>query len=124
MDVVITEWALQSYVELKYQRVFTKQEYQTVLRPDAELLKDGFPSPHAKLQNGKFWGPATDLRGNVIQGGCKMKWHNVGSGRVQLRLAVAILGNSAYLVGLTSRRMRAWIRERWLGSKFIFRISL
>lgn len=94
---MITEWALQSYVELKHRRVFTKQEYQTTLRPDAKLLKDGFPSPHAKFQNGKFWGPATDLRNNILKDGYKMKWHNIGSGKVQLRLAVAILNGVAYL---------------------------
>lgn len=97
MDVIITEWALQSYLELKHQRVFTKQEYQQVIRPDAELLKDGYPSPHAKFKSQKFWGPATDMSGNAIPQGFKMKWHNIGSGNVQLRLAVALVNGHAFL---------------------------
>lgn len=91
MDVVITEWALQSYADLRGRNVFTDREYRTVLRPDAELLKDGFPSPHPRLQSPSFWGPATNRSGIPISGGFKMKWRNIGPGRVQLRLCVAIL---------------------------------
>ena len=97
MDVVITEWAFQSYLDLKHKHVFTATEYKSKIRPNAELLKDGLPSAHAQFQNSKFWGPATDLRGNTIPHGYKMKWHNIGSGHVQLRLAVAHVGNNAFL---------------------------
>ncbi len=84
--IIITGWALQSYLELLHSNVFTAQEYWTVLRPDIELLtKD--PS-HPKFQNSKFWGVATDKGGQVIPGGHKMKWHNFGAGCVQLRLAI------------------------------------
>lgn len=44
MDVVITEWALQSYLSLKYRNVFTSIEDRSVLRPDVELLRDDFHS--------------------------------------------------------------------------------
>ena len=38
MEIVITEWAQQSYLELR--NVFTVDEYKETLRPDAELLKE------------------------------------------------------------------------------------
>jgi hypothetical protein len=41
MEIVITEWALESYLDLK--EVFTKEEYLETLRPDVELLRD-FPN--------------------------------------------------------------------------------
>lgn len=97
MDVLITEWGLQSYLDLKHERVFTAQEYRTVIRPDVELLKGGFNPPAPKLTNGQFWGPATDKSGAPIQHGFKMKWRNLGPGLVQLRLCVAVIGNEALL---------------------------
>lgn len=96
MEVVITEWALDSYLNLKHERAFSDEEYRETLRPDVELLKDGYPSSHEKFKNDKFWGPATDLSGNIAHG-FKMKWHQVGSGKVQLRLAVAIASGMAFL---------------------------
>ena len=36
MEIVITDWALQSYLELKDE--FTEKEYREILRPDAKLL--------------------------------------------------------------------------------------
>ena len=36
MDVVITEWSLNSYLDLKHAQVFSDQEYHSVLRPDAD----------------------------------------------------------------------------------------
>ncbi len=78
-NVIITEWALDSYLNLKHAQVFTDQEYWNVLRPDVELLKDGIPSPHPKFQLSAFWGPAKD--GNVVlANGYKMKWRQIGSG--------------------------------------------
>lgn len=97
MDIVITEWALDSYLNLKHAKTFTDAEYKNTIRPDVELLKDGMPSPHAQFQNSKFWGPATDMSGKTIQHGHKMKWHNIGSGRVQLRLAIVIFGGNSFL---------------------------
>lgn len=93
MEIVITEWALQSYLKLK--GIFTKEDYQKTLRADAELLKD-YPN-HPKFDNGKFWGPCKDKGGKIIRQGYKMKWHNFGSGRIQLRLLVVIAHNTAYL---------------------------
>ena len=97
MDIVITEWALQAYLDLKSQQAFTDQEYWAQIRPDVELLRAGIPSPHPKFALPNFWGAATDLSGNVVPGGFKMKWHNVGPGRVQLRVCVALIGGHAYL---------------------------
>lgn len=62
--VVITEWALDSYLDLEHRNVFTSHEYSTISRPDAELLADGIPSPHPKFQSSAFWGPAK--QGNAI----------------------------------------------------------
>lgn len=97
MEILITEWALDSYLNLKHANTFTDAEYKNTIRPDVELLKDGLPSPHAQFQNPKFWGPATDMSGKTIQHGHKMKCHNIGSGRVQLRLAVVVLGGKSFL---------------------------
>ena len=94
--VVITEWALDSYLNLRSANVFTDRDYRTILRPDIELLKDGIPSPHASFGNQKFWGPAK--QGNaVLHDGFKMKWHQLGPGRVQLRLPVLSFVRSAFL---------------------------
>lgn len=92
MEVIITEWGLQSYIDLKSMGIFTDQDYKTHLRPDAELLKtdDPFDPSHPKFSNSKFWGLAT-LSGKIVKYGYKMKWHNLGPGNVQLRLCVVIL---------------------------------
>jgi hypothetical protein len=92
MDVVITEWSLKSYLELKGKAVFSDIDYKSQLRPDAELLKtdDPFDSSHSKFSNDKFWGPAKSM-GKIIKFGHKMKWHNLGPGKVQLRLCVVII---------------------------------
>ena len=92
MDVVITNWSLDCYLNLKHANVFSDSEYQKILRPDAELLKLGYPPKAPKFGSSKFWGPAQDLKGHVIQHGFKMKWHNIGNGKVQLRMAVVFLG--------------------------------
>ena len=94
MKVVITEWALQSYLELKHRRVFSELEYKETLRPDAELLRT-YPEGE-KFKNNKFWSPASNDH-EVLNGGYKMKWHNVGDGKVQLRLLVAITESTAFL---------------------------
>lgn len=95
MDVVITQWGLDSYLALKHQHVFTSQDYWTSIRPDVELLKHGYPND-PKFGNHKFWSSASGRQG-IIQDGFKMKWHNLGLGRVQLRLGVAIVNQRAYL---------------------------
>lgn len=97
--MVITEWALDSYLDLKHRRVFDDADYRGTLRPDVVLLREGIPSPHPKFGNSKFWSSAT-LNGAALPGGYKMKWHNLGPGRVQLRLTVAslTLGNPAALL--------------------------
>lgn len=97
MDVVITEWSLNSYLGLRHKNVFTVDEYKNVLRPDAELLKEAWPPVNPKFSNSKFWGPATGLGGKIIQHGFKMKWHNIGNGKVQLRLAVAVWDGKAFM---------------------------
>ena len=91
MEVIITEWGLQSYIDLKSKGIFGISDYKNTLRPDASLLKtdDPFDPNHPRFSNSKFWGPAT-LNGNIISHGYKMKWHNFGNGNVQLRLCIVI----------------------------------
>lgn len=96
MEVFITNWALQSYLELKRERVFTDKEYSEKLRPCAELLRDQYPND-PRFRNGKFWSPCEDRAGVIIKNGFKMKWHNIGSGQVQLRLLVVLLNDEAFL---------------------------
>jgi hypothetical protein len=94
--VVITEWALDSYLNLKHAQVFSPQDYWNILRPDVERLKLGLPSPDPKFAITTFWGPAK--QGNVVlHPGFKMKWHQLGPGQVQLRLPVMSLNRSAFL---------------------------
>lgn len=95
MEVVITEWALQSYLDLVAAQAFTPDEYWNVIRPDVELLKTDYPNG-VKFQNDKFWGPSK-VGANVVPDGFKMKWHNMGNGGVQVRGSIAILGPRAYL---------------------------
>lgn len=92
MEVIITEWGLQSYIKLKGQGVFSDADYNGTLRPDAELLKteNPFDPSHPRFSNSKFWGPAK-YKGNITKFGYKMKWHNFGVGNNQLRLCVVIL---------------------------------
>lgn len=94
MNIVITQWGLNSYLNLKHKKVFDQAEFDTKIKPDVKLLKRYPNDP--KFGNGKFWSQATDKNSHSILAGFKMKWHQVGNGRVQLRLPVAIL-NDAFL---------------------------
>ena len=85
--VIITEWALDSYLRLKHAGTFTDQEYWTEIRPDVERLRGGAPGPDPKFQSSSFWGPAK-LGVQVLNNGFKMKWRQLGPGKVQLRLPV------------------------------------
>ncbi|HQZ87786.1 MAG TPA: hypothetical protein PLL67_03375 [Gammaproteobacteria bacterium] len=95
MEIIITQWALDSYLNLKSEHVFNSDEYLKVIRPDVMLLKK-FPH-NPKFGQGKFWSAAQESNGQVITNGYKMKWHQVGSGRVQLRLTVGIIDNKCFL---------------------------
>ncbi len=44
-----------------------------------------------KFSQGKFWSSAQDHSGNKIADGYKMKWHQVGNGKVQLRLPIGMI---------------------------------
>lgn len=92
MDIVITAWALDSYLDLKHVCVFTNQEYKGTIRPDVELLKI-YPAD-LKFQNSKFWSIATDGKGSKISDGFKMKWHQVGPGKVQMRLPTGLFAEA------------------------------
>jgi len=38
MDILITQWALDSYLDLKQDYVFSEEEYKAVIRPDVMRL--------------------------------------------------------------------------------------
>jgi hypothetical protein len=89
--IIITEWALDSYLNLVHAGTFTKPEYKNVIRPDVILLREGIPSPHPKFQQSTFWGPAK-VGQKFLHDGYKMKWRQIGNGKVQLRLTVTTVG--------------------------------
>lgn len=93
MKIIITQWALDSYLNLKHSNVFTEKYYEETLRSDALRLKNYPDDP--KFNNGKFWSPAK-FKKNMIPSGYKMKWRQVGSGKVQLRMPVG-MRNQTYL---------------------------
>lgn len=95
MEIIITQWALDSYLELKSKRVFSKEEYKNTIRPNVLLLRD--EPDHPKFGQGKFWSIAQDRSGKVIANDHKMKWHQVGNGLVQLRLTIGIFNNECFL---------------------------
>lgn len=99
MEIIITQWALDSYLEL-IQSAFRQTEYWEIIRPDVLLLKN-YPN-EVKFNNSKFWSPVSD-KGNDIADGFKMKWHNIGNGKNQLRLPVAVL-TKAYLCSAYVKR--------------------
>lgn len=92
MEIVITEWALDSYLDLKGRTAFTDAEYWQEIRPDVLRLKTYPTDP--KFTQSKFWSPAQDGSGNLIKDGFKMKWHQVGNGKIQMRLPVAMLSEA------------------------------
>lgn len=89
--IIITEWALDSYLNLLHAGTFTRAEYKNVIRPDVLLLREGIPSPHPKFQQATFWGPAKAGQ-KLLTSGYKMKWRQIGNGKVQLRLPVTTIG--------------------------------
>lgn len=93
--IIITQWALDSYLGLKHEAIFVDEYFRGTIRPDVLLLLNYPNDP--KFDNGKFWSPAS-FNGSIIPNGFKMKWHQVGNGRVQLRLPVALMKN-IYLCG-------------------------
>ncbi len=94
MKIIITDWALDSYLKMRLAHIFSRTEYFEVLRPDVKLLSV-YPN-HIKFFVEKFWGPAI-YQGVMIPHSYKMKWHNFGVGRVQLRLFVVIYEDEAFL---------------------------
>jgi len=109
-EIVITEWALQSYLDLRHGQVFADTEYQRSLRPDALLLLD-HPT-HPRFANGKFWGPAKHGNKN-IQHGWKMKWRQIGNGKVQLRLLVVLHQQQAFLCNAYVKDVTPSTSAKW-----------
>lgn len=85
MDIIITQWALDSYLELVRKSVFNSTEYKNEIRPKVLLLKS-YSLNNPDFKNDKFWSSA-----GIGPKGFKMKWHNLGNGRIQLRLPVGII---------------------------------
>jgi len=87
MEIIITQWALDSYLDLKHANQISAEDYKETIRPDVLLLLV-FPD-HPKFANGKFWSPAA-VDSNVLSAGFKMKRHILGERCVQLRLPVGL----------------------------------
>lgn len=100
MEIIITQWALDSYLDLKHGKQFSSTDYKETIRPDVLLLRDYPHNP--KFANNKFWSQAA-VDANVLPSGFKMKWHNLGDRCVQLRLPVGlgfggVLADKAFLL--------------------------
>lgn len=94
MDIILTDWATQSYADLKKKHMFTDQEYWDTLRPDTLKLKQFPGDPH--FGNSNKWGPANKGAGQNVSDGFKLKW-TTGPGNNELRVMVAILGQEAFI---------------------------
>lgn len=113
MDIVITAWALNSYLEMKYKRAFTSAEYKERIRPNVMLLTDFQNDPI--FTNSKFWSPATDSSKNVVPNGFKMKWHNMGNGRNQMRLSIGMFSEALLCEGYVKKNAK---QEQRMIAKF------
>lgn len=51
MNIIITQWALDAYLELKNMNVFSDSYYQEKLRPDALLLKTTLLIPGFRMES-------------------------------------------------------------------------
>jgi len=108
VDIVITQWALDSYLDLRHSNTISDQDYKTVIRPDVMLLKSYPLDP--KFKNSKFWSIATDHASKRVTDGYKMKWHNIGNGKAQLRLPIGMFAEfilcEAYIKGNAKAEQR------------------
>ncbi len=53
LKIIITQWALDSYLKMKREKTFSDQEYKQEIRPDVLLLKRNLTDP--KFSNSKYW---------------------------------------------------------------------
>lgn len=87
--------------------MFDKKEYKNQIRPDV-LLLENYPN-HQKFKNQKFWSSA----GSITKA-FKMKWHQVGNGKIQLRLGLGIFNDAilceGYVKGSTKTEARKLAR--------------
>lgn len=100
--------------------MFSREEYFSIIRPDVLLLKT-YPDSE-KFKNDKFWGRATLRSGEPVESGFKMKWHNLGPGRIQLRLCVALVKKTAFLCQAFVKSSK--IRDKAQAALLLQRIDL
>jgi hypothetical protein len=120
MDIIITGWALDSYLELRHKNEFSAVDYKNTIRPDVLLLKNFSKAPSPKFSNNKFWSPASS-GGLLVPGGFKMKWHNLGANRIQLRLPVGMMIDAFLLHAYVKTDAKAEARQL---AKFKTRLEL
>lgn len=120
MEIIITAWALDSYLELKHKKEFSEADYKNAIRPDVLLLKNFSTAPSPKFLSNKFWSPA-NFNGAAIPGGFKMKWHNLGANRIQLRLPVGMMNEAFLLHAYVKKDPKAEARQM---AKFKTRLEL
>lgn len=109
MNIVITQWALDAYLNLKAEQVFSDEEYWNSIRPDV-LLLNGYPHD-VRFKQPKFWSIAQAGSGKTIADGFKMKWHQVGSGRVQLRLPVGMFSEAILCAAYVKQHSKQELRQ-------------
>ena len=85
MEIINTEWGLNSYLELKSKRVFTDSEYREVLKPDVMFTKFQIMKSLTKANFGRQRRSQRKDNSECY----KMKWHQMAV-VVQLRLTVMI----------------------------------
>ena len=61
--IIIIKWALNSYLKLKEDNCFNKEEFKTIIRTDVLRLKN-FPNDN-KFVSQQFWCPVK-ISGNTI----------------------------------------------------------
>lgn len=110
LNIIITSWALDSYLNLTHQNQFAPADYKETIRPDVLLLKSFATTPSPKFSNSKFWSPA-DLYGVPIRGAFKMKWHNLGPNSIQLRLQVGFIKDAFLLAAYVKKGPKMEARQ-------------
>ena len=94
MTIVITEWALQAYTD----RLGGACSLMPNIGADSAPMLNGSRC-FLTIRNSQFelLGAGADRSKKNVPDGYKMKWHNIGPGKNQLRLAVALINGNAYL---------------------------
>src|SRR5574337_479790 len=87
MGVVITQWALDSFLNIQLSQPMQGIDCWAFIMPDVLLLKH-YPS-NPKFDDQQFWSNATYNREHIMDGH-EMKWTQIHNHDIQLKLLVVI----------------------------------